>query len=412
MARWVRAGVQVCLVDKCSAPHEVIESKLRLVLAQIPIIQDGQFRAFQSDAMLAGCIERVDLERATSCHATNVYGWNALFRIYLFSMQKAERFGMLSNRNTVLQCKGEEHAFEGCALPSAAARGLWEQLFFDHDAKQRLIEYTASAMLFVKHDVDPMVINWNRMVLLYGPPGTGKTSFVKAAAQKLSVRMRADYPRSYLLEVNAHSLFSKWFSESGKLVARMFGHILDVADDPDCLVFVLIDEVESLTSIRRAGGNEPSDALRVVNAMLTQLDNLKAYPNVLVLCTSNLTGALDDAFLDRADLKQYIGPPTRRTRYMILRSCVLELARTQILACTPDAFDATPTDTSPDPTKQLWALSELCDGMSGRRLRKVPLLAHAASEHPHSMMVPWSAFFESLLRILKEDQSDKSTADL
>ena len=28
------------------------------------------------------------------------------------------------------------------------------------------------------------------------------------------------YPHSVFVEVNAHSLFSKWFSESGKLVSR------------------------------------------------------------------------------------------------------------------------------------------------------------------------------------------------
>ena len=40
-----------------------------------------------------------------------------------------------------------------------------------------------------------------------------------------------------------------------------------------------------------------------------QLDALKAYPNVLVLTTSNITGAIDLAFVDRADIKAYVGPP-------------------------------------------------------------------------------------------------------
>lgn len=39
-------------------------------------------------------------------------------------------------------------------------------------------------------------------------------------------------------------------------------------------------------------GNEPSDAIRVVNAVLTQIDRLKAYPNCVIMTTSNLTGAL------------------------------------------------------------------------------------------------------------------------
>jgi len=43
--------------------------------------------------------------------------------------------------------------------------------------------------------------------------------------------------------------------------------------------------------------------------MTVQLDALKAYPNVLVLTTSNITGAIDLAFVDRADIKAYVGPP-------------------------------------------------------------------------------------------------------
>lgn len=66
--------------------------------------------------------------------------------------------------------------------------------------------------------------------------------------------------------------------------------------------------MESLTSARKAAasGSDPSDAIRVVNALLTQLDALKQYPNVLVLTTSNITGAIDVAFVDRADIKQYV----------------------------------------------------------------------------------------------------------
>jgi hypothetical protein len=40
-----------------------------------------------------------------------------------------------------------------------------------------------------------------------------------------------------------------------------------------------------------------------VNALLTQLDRLRRHPNALVLTTSNITGAIDLAFVDRADIK-------------------------------------------------------------------------------------------------------------
>ena len=60
-------------------------------------------------------------------------------------------------------------------------------------------------------------------------------------------------------------------------------------------------QVESLTAARKAAisGSEPSDAIRVVNALLTQIDQIKRYPNVMILTTSNVTGAIDLAFVDR-----------------------------------------------------------------------------------------------------------------
>jgi SpoVK/Ycf46/Vps4 family AAA+-type ATPase len=78
---------------------------------------------------------------------------------------------------------------------------------------------------------------------------------------------RHSYTCGKLIEINSHSLFSKWFSESGKLVQRLFLRINELVDDPQAFVVVLIDEVESLTAARKASmdSNEPSDALRVRN---------------------------------------------------------------------------------------------------------------------------------------------------
>lgn len=133
------------------------------------------------------------------------------------------------------------------------------------------------------------------------------------------------------MQVNAHSLFSRWFSESGKLVASLFEAIKEKLDEPDALVFVLVDEVESLAASRSASAGEPSDAVRAVNALLTQLDQLRSYRNCMVLTTSNITGAIDVAFVDRADIKAYIGPPTVQARYEMLRSSLAELIKVGIV---------------------------------------------------------------------------------
>jgi len=41
-------------------------------------------------------------------------------------------------------------------------------------------------------------------------------------------------------------------------------------------------QVESLAAARQAGAGEPADSVRAVNALLTQLDALKSYSNVMV----------------------------------------------------------------------------------------------------------------------------------
>ena len=57
--------------------------------------------------------------------------------------------------------------------------------------------------------------------------------------------------------------------------------------------------------------------------------------NVLLLTTSNLTESIDLAFIDRADVKQFIGLPSLQARYTVLASCVEELARAGIIDDSP-----------------------------------------------------------------------------
>lgn len=117
--------------------------------------------------------------------------------------------------------------------------------------------------------------------------------------------------------------------QSGKLVMKLFDEIKNLVQDETALICILIDEVESLAHARKlcSNGTEPSDSIRVVNALLTQLDQIKRYPNVLILTTSNMTEAIDLAFVDRADIKQYLGCPSEVAIYNIYRSCLKELMR-------------------------------------------------------------------------------------
>jgi SpoVK/Ycf46/Vps4 family AAA+-type ATPase len=171
-----------------------------------------------------------------------------------------------------------------------------------------------------------------------------------------------------------------------------------VEDDPTTLVFVLVDEVESLASTRGGCGTngDPADATRAVNALLTSLDRLRRFPNVMVLTTTNLTSSVDGAFLDRVDLKVHIGNPNLEAREMVLRSAVEELKRVGIVVTDIDferrrvmdhdifheehkeegsnvSRDLSETEDSE--TSLLSSCAFLAEGLSGRALRRLPLQA-------------------------------------
>lgn len=55
-----------------------------------------------------------------------------------------------------------------------------------------------------------------------------------------------------------------------------------------------------------------------------------SHPNVVILTTSNVTEKIDLAFVDRADIKQYIGPPSASAIFNIYLSCLDELMKVRV----------------------------------------------------------------------------------
>lgn len=300
-------------------------------------------------------------------------------------------------------------------------------------------------MTIMRHsDLKQTLANWNRLILLHGPPGSGKTSLCRALAQKLSIRLGHYFTQGRLLVVNGTDYLSKWFGESGKQVSKLFAQIHTIAEDPTMLVCVLIDEVETLAGSREkaVSGNEVGDALRATNQLLTALDKLRHKPNVVMFCTSNMIGAVDAAFLDRVDIKQFVGNPSSQAAYEIFRSCLNELVRCGILLAdnTDPAIDeddlmsliqypssdvAMPSPSSPRPAKffpsltevnvhlwnqpeapgsKLWAIAQKCQGLSGRTLRRLPFLSLAMYTYREECSV--SEGLEALQLAVAEEMTD------
>ncbi|PCH41410.1 nucleoside triphosphate hydrolase protein [Wolfiporia cocos MD-104 SS10] len=411
-----------------NAVHDYLTSSLSHIYLPSTI------QGWEDIPLLATSVERIFAPEST-CPSSYLPIEQIAPQIHVYQLNEADAFEELAGGG---RGEGEEvMAASVCELPSLAWEGLWESLIYSDDVKSKLLDYIYATIVFSDADVDFNVVSWNRVVLLHGPPGTGKTSLCRALAQKLSIRLSHRYASARLLEINSHSLFSRWFSESGKLVQRLFSSVMEMVEDEETFVIVLIDEVESLTAARAGAmaGTEPSDALRVVNALLTQLDKLKHKKNVLVMSTSNLAKAIDSAFVDRADIVQYIDLPPREAIYEILRTCLAELIKKGIVAdvdvpglaeaqlyertasfprvsSLADALPSEPSGTqastlsatqypqsnaaqahgnsddvsishprerSKNVALRLLSLSEGCrsQGMSGRSLRRLPVLAHA-----------------------------------
>ncbi|KAK0242519.1 P-loop containing nucleoside triphosphate hydrolase protein [Armillaria nabsnona] len=399
--RWT-VHIEVRLKSRAAARFETIRHRVHDWIHTFDRINlSSTLTGWEVVSELGTFVDRIVVCEST-CPSQSLPLDELALQIHVYQPSETDSFEEFSNGAGSKDDEDDTMAASVCELPNLSWEGLWDSLIYAGDIKMKLLDYIHATLIFSDADVNFNLVSWNRVVLLHGPPGTGKTSLCRALAQKLSIRLSHRYTNARLLEINAHSLFSKWFSESGKLVQRLFTSITELAEEEDAFLVVLIDEVESLT-VARAGamaGTEPSDGLRVVNALLTQLDKLKHRKNVLVMSTSNLVKAIDSAFVDRADIIQYVDLPSREAIYEILRSSLCEIVNKGLVAPVnvpslqaarmyelAAPVQSTPPNSAPMDAHaksghvaiRLLALAADCrsQGMSGRALRRLPVLALA-----------------------------------
>lgn len=210
------------------------------------------------------------------------------------------------------------------SLPDPEFDGLYGRIVLPHEQKARVV----SQMLLeftLRGQLDRGAVPLHGVILLTGPPGTGKTSFAKGAASKVATILRRPIE---FIEAEPHALTSSALGKSQRAVRDfLHGAVAEAALKGPTIV--LLDEVETMVASRTKLSLEanPIDVHRATDAVLAGLDRLaEDYPHLLFLATTNFEGAVDEAFLSRADLVEHIGTPSPEACCKILVDTLETLA--------------------------------------------------------------------------------------
>lgn len=165
-------------------------------------------------------------------------------------------------------------------------------------------------------------------ILLFGPPGCGKTLIGKATAYNLTQEYRERTGRDvkeYFMYINGPKILNMWLGESERMVREIFAQAREKSKEGH-LVFIFIDEAESLLRTR-SSGRWMNISNTIVPQFCAEMDGLVSLENVVVMLTSNRPDYIDPAILrpERIDRKVKVVRPDRRSARDIYKIYLAEV---------------------------------------------------------------------------------------
>ncbi|MDG6933243.1 MAG: ATP-binding protein [Nitrososphaerota archaeon] len=147
-------------------------------------------------------------------------------------------------------------------------------------------------------------------ILLVGPPGSGKTEVFRAMASD---------PRSVVVAVSGANVLSMWFGQAEQNVLRLAKAAQKLHDKTGKIVYVAIDEIDSVLQDPSEGNNLGDVVRRIKNTFQEIMDGVRYYRGVVWCGATNHPELLDPAVMRRFSFVDAPGNLTMKDRATILK---------------------------------------------------------------------------------------------
>lgn len=284
------------------------------------------------------------------------------------------------------------------ALLDPQLKDSWERIVVTPTVKDRLLNHALMSISLRKVGIGGVALPLHGLLLINGVPGVGKTTLARGLAYAVAENLGDRYGTVRLVDVNMHLLPSELLGRTQRNVVQLFQEELPALAE-DGPIVVVLDEIEVLAVSRSEASLDinPADVFRGTAALLSALDWIsREAPGVMVVGTTNLAGALDDAVVSRADLAIELPLPGPDVVRDILADTVRDLGR-HFPACAEIAAD-----------ERLREVAGLLVGIDGRQARK--FIADVLAADRSTALDPSGLRIEALLALAAERAASRAPA--